>query len=126
MDIAHSQYHKHGGYLLDNMDLPGFSRTEQHRLAMLVRAHRRKFPLADLRDAPRLLALAVLLRLAVVLRRSRTDDALPRFSLGMNDGEIKLAFPAKWLAAHPLTQLDLAQEAEYLAAIPLRLTVAAC
>ena len=27
--IAHSQYHKHGGYVLANMDLPGFSRQEQ-------------------------------------------------------------------------------------------------
>ena len=125
MDISHRQYHKHGGYLLDNMDLPGFSQAEQHGLAALVRIHRRKFPIAGLSDAPWLAALGVLLRLAVVLRRSRSEEALPSFSIGVDDGEIKLAFPGQWLENHPLTQLDLEQEAEYLAAIPLRLTVIA-
>ena len=123
MDIAHSQYHKHGGYLLDNMDLPGFSRAEQHSLAVLVRAHRRKFPIAELGDAPCLAALSVLLRLAVLLCRSRTEDALPRLSIGVGAGEIKLVLPGEWLGHHPLTKLDLEQEADYLAAIPLRLKV---
>ena len=67
----------------------------------------------------------MLLRLAVVLRRSRSEEALPSFSIGVDDGEIKLVFPGQWLENHPLTQLDLEQEAEYLAAIPLRLTVIA-
>ena len=127
MDIAHSQYHKHGGYLLDNMDLPGFSRTEQHSLSALVRAHRRKFPVDELRRAPDLVELCILLRLAVVLHRGRMAVPLPRFTLAVLNGgrEIRLAFPAKWLASHPLTQLDLEQEADYLAAIPMRLTVVA-
>ncbi|MYD97570.1 MAG: Ppx/GppA family phosphatase, partial [Gammaproteobacteria bacterium] len=77
MDIAHSQYHKHGGYLLDNMDLPGFSRPEQHNLSMLVRCHRRKFPIEELKGSPSLIALCVLLRLAVVLHRGRSENALP-------------------------------------------------
>ena len=38
-------------------------------------------------------------------------------------GKIKLVFPGKWLRNHPLTSLDLAQEADYLAVVPLRLTV---
>ena len=36
MDISHSQYHKHGGYLLNNMDLPGFSRSDQSQLAAVL------------------------------------------------------------------------------------------
>ena len=121
MDIAHRQYHKHGGYLLDNMDLPGFSRAEQHSLGTLVRAHRRKFPIADLRAAPWLAGLAVLLRLAVVLRRSRVEDALPSFAVAVENGEMQLSFPGEWLESHPLTRLDLELEADYLAEIPLRL-----
>ena len=126
MDIAHSQYHKHGAYLLDNMDLPGFSRSEQHSLAAIVRAHRRKFPVDDLRGTPELIALCVLLRLAVVLHRSRTEDPLPAFSVAVSRrGEwIRLTFPGKWLANHPLTKLDLDQEADFLAAIPVELIVA--
>ena len=61
--------------------------------------------------------------------RARTRF-LPRFSVSAKDGlapgdEVHLAFPRKWLAEHPLTKLDLEQEAEYLSAIPLRLTVSA-
>ena len=123
LDISHSQYHKHGGYLLDNMDLPGFSRSEQHDLAALVRTHRRKFPTAELAASPGLTALAVLLRLAVVLHRSRDATPLPAFSLKASRAEVALAFPAKWLAAHPLTNLDLQQEAAYLSMLPLELAV---
>ena len=125
MDIAHSQYHKHGGYLLDNMDLPGFSRSEQHNLSMLVRCHRRKFPIEELNGSPSLIALCVLLRLAVVLHRGRSEYALPAFwVVPTGDGEIRLTFPKRWLEEHPLTRLDLEQESEYLAVIPLKLTVA--
>lgn len=124
LDISHSQYHKHGGYLLDNMDLPGFSRSEQHDLAALVRTHRRKFPIAEFAASPGLTALAVLLRLAVVLHRSRDATPLPAFLLKAARGEVALVFPGKWLAARPLTNLDLKQEAAYLAALPLKLRVA--
>ena len=125
LDIAHSQYHKHGGYLLDNMDLPGFSRSEQHDLALLVRAHRRKFPAAEFLASPGLAALAVLLRLAVVLHRGRVASPLPPFALKAARDEMELVLPCKWLAAHQLTNLDLQQEAAYLAAVPLELRVVA-
>lgn len=129
LDIAHSQYHKHGGYLLDNMDLPGFSRSEQHDLATLVRVHRRKFRVTPLGTSAGLAALCVLLRLAVVLHRGRSTLPLPRISArwapapGGGRGELALTFPAEWLAANPLTQLDLRQEAGYLASAGITLKV---
>ena len=125
LDIAHSQYHKHGGYLLDNLDMPGFSRSEQHGLSALVRTHRRKFPVAELRASPRLAALCVLLRLAVVLHRGRTDVPVPPFKVSLRGQRIQLSFPSRWLNEHPLTKLDLDQEAAYLSVVPLQLTVTA-
>ena len=125
LDIAHSQYHKHGGYLLDHMDLPGFSRFEQHRVSLLVRAHRRKFPAEDFADAQDVLRLCVLLRIAVVLHRGRTDVPLPSFGISVRDHAVRLSLPRKWLQAHPLTELDLAQEAEYLAGGAIELEVSA-
>ena len=121
LDIAHNQYQKHGGYLLDNMDLPGFSRTEQHWVALLVRAHRRKFPTQDFADAPNIARLCVLLRLAVVLHRSRSEAALPSFGVNATNGAIRLSISRKWLQAHPLTELDLQQEAGFLASAPVQL-----
>ena len=125
LDIAHSQYHKHGGYLLDNLDMPGFSRSEQHGLSALVRTHRRKFPVSELRASPRLAALCVLLRLAVVLHRGRTDVPVPPFKVTLRGQRIQLSFPSWWLNDHPLTKLDLDQEAAYLSVVPLDLTVTA-
>ena len=130
LDIAHSQYHKHGGYLLDNMDLPGFSRSEQHDLATLVCSHRRKLPIAGGAVSPGLPALCVLLRLAVVLHRSRLTSPLPALGLrcgsarkNHSGGTVALVLPSRWIEEHPLTKLDLKQEAGYLAAggVKLRL-----
>jgi exopolyphosphatase / guanosine-5'-triphosphate,3'-diphosphate pyrophosphatase len=128
MDVSHSQYHKHGHYLLQYMDLAGFSQTEKLRLALVVRAHRRKFPqlefaAADDDERTPLIRLAILLRLAVVLRRNRSGEALPAPQLDAEPTRLTLKFPDGWLDGHPLTRLDLEQEAEFLAAIPFTLKV---
>ncbi len=128
MDVSHSQYHKHGHYLLQYMDLAGFSQTDKLRLALLVRAHRRKFPMLEfdrIDDDERmtLMRLAVLLRLAVVLRRNRIGEPLPRISLQADGNRLKVSIPPEWLNAHPLTRLDLEQESDFLEAVPLRLEV---
>lgn len=114
--ISHSQYQKHGAYLLHHLDMPGFSRGEQTRLANLVRGHRRKLPTAEFGggvEAQHQLRFALLLRLAVVLHRARGVVA-PPVTLKAADHVLRLAFPRGWLAAHALTTADLAQEADYL------------
>ena len=40
--ISHSDFHKHGAYILDNADLTGFSMPELHRLSQLILGHRGK------------------------------------------------------------------------------------
>ena len=75
LDIAHSQYHKHGSYLLENSDLPGFSRQEQQQLAFLVLSHRRKIPIELLKECRKsecllMSRLMVILRLSILLQRS--------------------------------------------------------
>lgn len=117
--VAHSGYHKHGAYLLEFSDMPGFSRQEQKALAALVRSHRRKFSPAVFRVLPemqreQLMRLSVLLRLAVLLHRSRADFPLPPFYLEGDGKSLALRFPAGWLELHPLTQADLMQEADVL------------
>jgi exopolyphosphatase/guanosine-5'-triphosphate,3'-diphosphate pyrophosphatase len=117
--VAHGQYHKHGGYILQNSDMAGFSRQEQALLAALVRGHRRKFPVGEFtrlleEDAPMGMRLCVLLRLAVLLHRSRSQAALPAFTLSAQDNAVDLRFPEDWLNQHPLTQADLEQELAYI------------
>lgn len=117
--IAHTKYHRHGAYLVEHSDLPGFSWQEQRLLAVLVRGHRRRFPLEvfePLPDSERRIAkrLTVLLRLAVLLHRGRAQTELPRFTLGARKKHLTLKFSRGWLKKNPLTLADLTREAEYL------------
>ena len=109
--VAYSGYHKHSAYILRNADMPGFSRMEQERLALLVLAHRgqlRKFgevPVAD-DDWP----LVVALRLAALFHRSRADASLPELSLKRRNGSFVLGLPDEWLNDNPLTETALREE----------------
>lgn len=128
LEISHSQYQKHGAYIIKHADLAGFSRQEQLFLSTLVLAHRRKFPQKELKALPRYwqkraIRFAILLRLAIALHRSRTDSQLPAFTLSVSDNELTMVFPAGWLAEHQLTEADLKQEALYLQKIDFTLTI---
>ncbi len=119
LDIAHTQYHKHGGYLLSHMDLPGFSQAEQRRVSLLVRAHRRKFPaqefsLLEANERQVLSKLTCILRLAVLLHRGRTEAVTAPVSLDIGASGFVLKFLSDWLDHHPLTRLDLEQECAFL------------
>ncbi len=110
ISIAHSGFHKHGAYILENADMPGFSRQDQARLADLVRASRgglAKLAIAaDDPDWPLILCL----RLALLLNQNRSDPGLPASSLDCVDGACRLRLPADWLTGNPLTQAALEGE----------------
>ena len=119
MAIAHNHYHKHGAYIIEHSDMPGFSNREQELMAALVRSHRRKFPEAIFDDLPEDTAgaaryLAILLRVASLLHRSRGRDTLPKIKLKTGKRRLELQFPGDWLDDHPLTRADLEKEADYL------------
>ena len=84
--ISHSGYHKHSAYLLQHSDIAGFSQIDQNYLSHLVAHHRRKLRSDARIDALRvggnkLVYLCLLLRLAVLLNHSRSDEMLPAIEL---------------------------------------------
>lgn len=118
-DIAHSQYHKHSAYIVENADLAGFSWQDQRVLSSIVRNHRRKLSLKHFKELPapwhrHALYLTVLLRLAVVLHRNRQQTEIPDFKISLSQQRLRLQFADNLLANSPLTQADLEQEADYL------------
>jgi len=126
LDIAHAQHQLHAAYLLRNADLAGFSFDQQRRLAVLVGAHRRKIRTELLDDvhepwAKRIPYLLVILRLAVLLHRSRGPGPAPALEIRASRRKLRLGFPPGWLESHPLTRADLEQEARYLSALDLKL-----
>jgi exopolyphosphatase / guanosine-5'-triphosphate,3'-diphosphate pyrophosphatase len=127
LDIAHNQYHKHGAYVIENADLAGFSLQEQKIVALLVLAHRRRFPAKSINELRQpkvkvIQGLAILLRLATLLHRSRDSEESPLFKLKTEKKTLSLTFPKQWLDAHPLTRADLEQEEDYLDELGIKLT----
>ncbi|MCM8856425.1 MAG: exopolyphosphatase [Candidatus Thiodiazotropha sp.] len=119
LTVSHSQFQKHGAYLLEKSDLSGFSLQEQKVLAALVRGHRRKFPSAIFDSLPREVVtctkqLCILLRLSVLSHRARSSVAKPMPRLEVEENRISLVFPDDWINHHPLTRAELQQEAQYL------------
>jgi exopolyphosphatase/guanosine-5'-triphosphate,3'-diphosphate pyrophosphatase len=127
-NIAHSQYNKHGAYIIKHGDLAGFSQQDQMLLSVIIAAHRRKIPtkkIAELHTPwdKSAIYMIIILRLAVLLQRNRSNTDLPDFKITLETSKISLKFPTGWLNNAPLTQADLKQEAEYLAKAKFKLVV---
>jgi exopolyphosphatase/guanosine-5'-triphosphate,3'-diphosphate pyrophosphatase len=111
MSVAHLGFHKHGAYILQHADMPGFSAGEQSRLAILVYGCRGGLVKvgAALGD-PQMRAQLLSQRLAVLFHHARTIIALPRVRVTGGGGRIGVGVSERWLAKHPLTALLLAKE----------------
>jgi exopolyphosphatase/guanosine-5'-triphosphate,3'-diphosphate pyrophosphatase len=128
--IAHSQYHVHGSYVVENSDIAGFSQQQQRFLAALIRTHRRNIPKSAFDALPdRLLATArrsaALLRLAVLLHRSHENGEIPRLDLKADGAQLMLTVSKRWLDARPLVKADLAGEPEDMAGLGIQLAIVA-
>lgn len=111
ISVAHNAYHKHGAYILTYADMPGFSKKDQARLAMLVLGHRGKLEkLTSIPPDDAIWQLVFCLRLAVLLHRTRDDRELPSWRVKAVDSGFQLELPADWLAANPWTAAALGEE----------------
>lgn len=112
--ISHSDYHKHGAYILDNADAPGFALPELHRLSQLVLGHRGKLRKLELSFEDRTFIQQLLcLRLAVILCHARRDPDLKGLHLesAAEPGRIfVLNCRPGWAEAFPQSAHLLAEE----------------
>ncbi len=127
LDISHDGYQRHGAYIAEHADMPGFPRAEQRFLAVLIGSQRHQIDSQFQQSLPctwreMALRLAVLLRVAVLLNRSRSQADLPAFTLGVDEESLNLHFESAWLEANPLTAADLEREAGYLRAVGFKLS----
>ncbi len=112
--ISHSDYHKHGAYILDNADAAGFTMNELHRLGQLVLGHRGKLRKLDLQLDDEVFGLQLLaLRLAVILCHARRDPDLQGLNLAW-DGrrDVRLDCRADWVAKYPQSAYLLMEEVQ--------------
>ena len=126
LSVSHGGYHRHAGYILENADMPGFSRTDQARLALLARAQRGAltklpaFASGTVPDSDRLLVW--LLRQAVILCRSRADPRLPDVNVEASGKRLRLSLPEGRLERRLLTHRALEEEIGHWQAIGMKYT----
>ena len=111
--ISHSDYHKHGAYILENVDAIGFAQHELHRLGLLVLGHKGKLKklgnhLSDNTFVYQLLAL----RLAVIACHARANPDWSSVRLNVKNNIVTLQVPSNWPYDYPQSTHLLKQEAE--------------
>jgi exopolyphosphatase/guanosine-5'-triphosphate,3'-diphosphate pyrophosphatase len=111
--VSHSDYHKHGAYILDNTDAPGFAVPELHRLGLLVLGHRGKLRKLDADfDDELFVHQLICLRLAVILCHARRDPEIAGLQLSAAARRIAMKVPAAWVRRYPQSAYLLRQEVE--------------
>ena len=125
LSISHSNYPDHSGYLVEQSDMPGFSREMQNSLGLMLRLQRGKLKMQLIEEVPRLrenlIIIIILLRLAIILERSRDWDPSRQVKIKFKEGRFKIKFPRDYLDAHPLTRADFRQEKQEVARAGFRL-----
>lgn len=109
--IAHSGYHRHGAYILEHADAPGFAQPELQRLGLLLRAHRGKLRKLDIDwQQPQLALQLASLRLAVALCHARRAPDLAGLRLRQSGQGLHLQLPDGWADRYPQSAYLLREE----------------
>jgi len=128
LDISHDGYQRHGAYIAEHADMPGFPQAEQRLLAVLIGGQRHRIEKSRLNSLPRAwrtrgLRLLMILRLAVLLNRSRNATEPPEVLVNAGENSLLLGFDAGWVADNPLSIAELEREQTYLEQVAYQLTL---
>ncbi|MFZ7159293.1 exopolyphosphatase [Avibacterium gallinarum] len=127
--INHKGLQKHSAYILQNMELPGFDKEQQRLLTTLVRYQINNIKQADFAKFSRyaeqdILALVRLLRLAILLNKSRQASVWSeKISLKIDPtlAQWTIQFEPSYLQENPLVKSDLINESKWLKELDLGL-----
>jgi len=119
LDISHDGYQRHGAYIAEHADMPGFPRAGQRLLAALIGGQRHGINTSSFNPLPGPwraagLRLLIILRLAVLLNRSRKELAQVPATIEVTEDSLTITFDVAWLAENPLTIADLEREQGFL------------
>ncbi|SPY46214.1 Guanosine-5'-triphosphate,3'-diphosphate pyrophosphatase [Photobacterium damselae] len=105
---------EHAAYLINHLDLPGFTRAQKHLIAELLRRFREQLsslPEQHALSAQSATRLLRLLRLAVILCHRRDQRCQADVQINATDNKLTLTLTKGWLTQNPLTEAELQQEA---------------
>ncbi|HYP70292.1 MAG TPA: Ppx/GppA phosphatase family protein, partial [Variovorax sp.] len=110
--ISHSEYHKHGAYILDNADAPGFDVEEMHALSQLVLGHHGKLRKVEASLAEPVFATQLLaLRLAVLMCHARRDPDMQALRVAVaGTRDFSVSCKSNWAELYPQSAHLLREE----------------
>jgi exopolyphosphatase/guanosine-5'-triphosphate,3'-diphosphate pyrophosphatase len=101
--VSHTGFHKHGAYILQNADMPGFAAREQQDVALLVLGCRGGLAkMAPALGEETFRAQLLALRLSVLFHHARQPINAPPTEIAVG-ARVRFAVSPRWLKVHPLT-----------------------
>jgi exopolyphosphatase/guanosine-5'-triphosphate,3'-diphosphate pyrophosphatase len=115
LSIAHHQSNKHGAYLIQNCDMPGFSKQIQEILSLMVRHQRKKAVISETIDLSKSVRrsvsrLIIILRLAILFHQGRDAEVVVEPKVKASKFSLELDFPEEYLSTHAMTVMNLESE----------------
>ncbi|RJG07922.1 Ppx/GppA family phosphatase [Noviherbaspirillum cavernae] len=108
--VSHTGYHKHGAYVVQNADLPGFTGRDQRLVSTLILAQKGNLRKVDEALSDSDFAKSVLaLRLAVMFMHSRIPVDLSELQLKMKN-KIEIDIRQDWISDHPTVSYWIGKE----------------
>lgn len=113
--IEYKKAPQHAAYIVENIDMPGFTVPQKLLLSGLLYNQREKFKLEILHRQHAVsyetaCYLSRILRIAIILCIRRTEGTVPKFSLFFKNGELRILLPKGWLDSHYLRASELIAE----------------
>ncbi|MEW6694147.1 MAG: Ppx/GppA phosphatase family protein [Pseudomonadota bacterium] len=121
--ISHSSAHRHGAYILDHVDAPGFSLPELHRMSLLVLGQRGKLrKMEPYFDDELFVKQLLCLRLAVLLCHARKDPDIGALRLQYTPRHFRLVTVPGWANQYPQSAWLIQEEVDAWSKTPWRLS----
>lgn len=129
LSIDYKKAPQHAAYIIDNTDMPGFTKAQKQLLSALLINQRDELNLALLTQQsalsyPIAVLLCRILRVSFALALRRTNGTIPEFTLTLaDDNSMCITLPHQWLQRHPLraSALQLEQELQAQHNLPLHI-----
>ena len=112
--ISGSSHHRHGAYILDNADAPGFAMSELHSLSQLVLGQRGKLRKVNIAyDKPICVHQILALRLAIIVCHARREPSVDGMLLRARSDKtngLVIECPAGWSQKFPQSAYLIREE----------------
>lgn len=115
LHVGYKSYHEHGAYILDHVEITGFTSLQRMMIRDLVKLHRldvTPFALSNYSNDLQVMLASCLriLRLSVILIGRRKNLAIPSVTLKLYGDAWELNMPRSLKTKHPLIHTELIHE----------------